>query len=298
MKSYLLKFACVTVLMIVGICFSPAFASYASSPRLRVDHRFVEVSVEVSRPIITDEYLFVPLRAVMEAVGFNVEWQPTPAGTAKLTNHDTKVLIVSGSDTMLVNGKIIPLAAPTRVVNGRMMIISCAFYDAFTMLVRRYGFFEIYTGNVPALWSSPRIWPVNSTNWPEHLPQHVPGSIILHPEHAFEGMLELPGAMQFRAVFYGIPQEISRLVSVDAGIEWSENKEFDYWQTMRLMSFVEYFNISREDFDAAMDRLQEVHERFDAQGIRDINDEWSELPNADIIFTFDNDIARYFFRRE
>jgi len=67
---------------------------------------------------------------------------------------------------------------------------------------------------------------------------------------------------------------------------------------MTVMSFVEHFNISREEFDAVFNSLREVREDQAARGIIDINHERFEIPNADIVFTFDNDIARYFFRRE
>ena len=55
-------------------------------------------------------------------------------------------------------------------------------------------------------------------------------------------------------------------------------------------------NISREDFDGAVQRMQELNDDHIARGFS--LDEEREIPNGDIIFTFDMDIIRYFYRRE
>ena len=149
------------------------------------------------------------------------------------------------------------------------------------------------------MWSHPSTWPVNSTNWPEHLPQHTPGSIILYPEHLHSSDVDIATPMQFRIAFYTISADIMRLVEdVDEMWEWLDNMGHDGYQTMTLMRFVEHFNISREEFDTVVDRMREGLEDMAARGRININSELFELPNADIIFTFDNDIVRYFYRRE
>lgn len=66
---------------------------------------------------------------------------------------------------------------------------------------------------------------------------------------------------------------------------------------MPLMRFVQVHNISREEFDSALNILIEAHEWFDTLGFIDLSIEDYELPNADIIFTFDNEIIRYYYRR-
>lgn len=61
-----------------------------------------------------------------------------------------------------------------------------------------------------------------------------------------------------------------------------------------LASFVEYFNINRVDFDEV---IEEMRVSAITYGL-DLTDEFYELPNADIIFTFNHDIIRYFYRRQ
>lgn len=64
---------------------------------------------------------------------------------------------------------------------------------------------------------------------------------------------------------------------------------------MYTVSFVKYFNIPREVFDKACDefieRIGYLHER-DGD---DISTESYELPNADIIYTFDNEITNNYY---
>jgi len=138
MKNYMLKFACAIALTIIAsICLFPMLAVQARI-QIRVDSRNVQTAFEVCTPVWQDGLMFVPLRAVMEAVDFDVVWQPE-TNTAILTNDDTEIRIAVGSRTMTVNGSTIPLAAPAEIANGRILIPACAVYDAVTMLVWRFG---------------------------------------------------------------------------------------------------------------------------------------------------------------
>ena len=133
--------------------------------------------------------------------------------------------------------------------------------------------------------------PVSSDNWPENLPRHEPGSIILHEEHEFEGLIDTTNPMQFRMIFYTVSAEFVDLVgNRDITGPWFDNVGEDYLYEMTLANFVEYFNIPKEDFIRVVEQKQSVMILGDS--------EWDELPNADIIYTFDMDIIRYFYRRE
>ena len=144
--------------------------------------------------------------------------------------------------------------------------------------------------------------PVSSANWPLHLPRHVPGSILLDdPAGPATGL-----PRTHRHAFYMMYGEFDDLVEDEEMSEWFF--EFmDYFRTKRdageplpshFMHFVQHFDISREAFDEAVELQRERFlyeiERWD----RDANSEVFELPNADIIFTFNEDIIRYFYRRE
>ena len=63
------------------------------------------------------------------------------------------------------------------------------------------------------------------------------------------------------------------------------------------MRFVQHFEISRADFDLAIEETWRIQTPLFEQGIFQMT-ESHEPPNADIIFTFDNDIIRHFYRRE
>jgi len=63
---------------------------------------------------------------------------------------------------------------------------------------------------------------------------------------------------------------------------------------MMLMTFIQRFNIPRSDVEAVFNRHKEI---FTRMGVYREN-EFYELPSLDIIFTFDHDIVRYYFRRE
>jgi len=136
--------------------------------------------------------------------------------------------------------------------------------------------------------SSPSIFP-----WPEHLPRYVPGSVRLWD--GIEGDIGMPFTAQHRYVYYKVPGAILDLVDDWEAInEWGSAQSTDvYPSEMLLMRFVQYFNISKEDFVAAIDAMRDS---FITAGF-DVYDELFEIPNADIIFTFDNDIISHFYRR-
>jgi len=129
--------------------------------------------------------------------------------------------------------------------------------------------------------------------WPDHLPQHVPGSIRLHSD--IEGWLGMPYPAQHRYIFYSIPGIILGLIDDQNALNEFLNAltEATHLYEMPLMLLVQHFNIPKEDF---VEAIEESRARRIELGF-DLYDELHELPNADIIFTFDNDIIRYFYRR-
>ena len=141
--------------------------------------------------------------------------------------------------------------------------------------------------------------PISSDNWPEHLPRHIPGSVTLQP---VEDLIIGTSNPLHRRVYYIIDGRMAALVDPDDFRRWSrevweiESDEFGY--LMALMHFVEYFNISREDFEATLEEMREDNEWREQELGRDLSLETYELPNADIIFTFNPEIISYFYRRE
>ena len=125
------------------------------------------------------------------------------------------------------------------------------------------------------------------------MPVH-PDSISLRPDDYFS---DLASIVQHRFIYYFLPGQISDLVQdQDAVEEWIyENMStMEVFREMPLMQFVQYFNISKEEFLVVVENTRENYIRL---GISFDDDEW-ELPCPDIIYTFDNDIISAFYRRE
>jgi hypothetical protein len=194
-----------------------------------------------------------------------------------------------------------PLDVPARYMNGTAMYPLRAIAEGFGFIVdwdcdaRRI---DISSLSRLMPWQHPVVRP---DYWPDHLPYHHPGDIHIAPENQFTSLVS-PNAfpLQFRLVWYGIHVEFLELVSDEdrlIGDSW-DYPPVRYGYVLPLMRFVQVHNISREDFDTVLNMMIEGHASIAARGIIDINCEWHELPNADIIFTFDNDLIRWFYRRE
>ena len=63
---------------------------------------------------------------------------------------------------------------------------------------------------------------------------------------------------------------------------------------MQMANYLKYNNIKKENFIAA---VQQMYEMYLDSGC-DITEEEYELPNADIIYTFDNEVINAYYRRE
>ena len=270
----------------IKLTLSPLVAQ-AQSPQVQIDGEIVQISAGDQQPVIVDGRVLVPIRVVMEALGFEVEWEPAPQNQANLVKNGFDISVTIGGEAMNVNGRYILLDVPAQLINARTMLPLRAISEATGMEVRwdRENFIvNILTSD------DLRPEPITDANWPEHLPRHIPGTITLHPQYA---IIDMP--MQSRFAFYNLPGAILLLVSNEEANHWSRNiRSNESIETSIVMSFVQYFNISREDFEDAIERSRELHISL---GL-DITDEQFELPNADIIYTFDNDIIRYFYRRE
>lgn len=129
------------------------------------------------------------------------------------------------------------------------------------------------------------------------LPEYEPGSIILQPQDSDD----YPFERKYRITYYRLWSEFEEALSEeekqDVGPWFEElSASVNYGETaeeMILVSFIKRYSITREEFDAAV-------EQFIANN-KDYNDfrqeEW-EIPNGDIIYTFDNEIINNYYRYE
>jgi len=110
----------------------------ADNPRIRIDGEFVYISADDQQPIIVDGRTLVPLRAVMESLGFNVEWHQA-SSNARLIRADDVVSITIDQNVMFVNGRSVPLDVPARIMNNRTLVPVRAISEATGMTVEWDG---------------------------------------------------------------------------------------------------------------------------------------------------------------
>ena len=117
MKKNLKKALC--VLMSTGMLFSGVTVAYGEESNISLQINGSEISAEVP-PTIIDGRTMVPVRAIFEAVGANIDFDAeTKTITAK--KGDTTVNMTVGTKVATVNSKEVQLDAPVVIVNGRTL---------------------------------------------------------------------------------------------------------------------------------------------------------------------------------
>lgn len=97
-----------------------------------------------------------------------------------------------------------------------------------------------------------------------------------------------------RYIYYnisGVYAELADENGLDFMNELSPNKEHE---EMALVMFIKRNNIKKEDFEKAIEKDRELRIKLG----QDMTTEEYELPNADIIYTFNNKLINYYYRRQ
>jgi len=120
--------------------------------------------------------------------------------------------------------------------------------------------------------------------------EYLPGSVDLLDKNYYESIENRP----YRLIYYRIPGVIGDLVPEDKHTAWAQQ---NFWgktefTEMPLVAFVKHFDISREAFETAIAELA-IHNAMNGN-----NDEEFEVPNADVIYSFDNEIINRYYRYE
>ncbi|MCL2707467.1 MAG: hypothetical protein FWE97_04845 [Dehalococcoidia bacterium] len=113
---------------------------------------------------------------------------------------------------------------------------------------------------------------------------------------------------KYRAIYNVIHGEVSDLFDHARSNEFEDlltskhmvNGIYVESDEMDTVTAVKFFNISREDFEEAIRREWDWKVQYALErGIEiELDDEGCELPNPDIIYTFDNEIINAHYRRE
>ncbi|MDR2183214.1 MAG: hypothetical protein LBE55_03480 [Clostridiales bacterium] len=99
--------------------FAPA-ALHANEVNVTIDNVAVDFAGDTP-PVIVDGRTLVPVRAVFEHLGFDVDWDPN-AQTATLRSADHVVAITIGSAAFTTNDAPHALDVPAQIIGGRTML--------------------------------------------------------------------------------------------------------------------------------------------------------------------------------
>ena len=130
---------------------------------------------------------------------------------------------------------------------------------------------------------------------PQVFPEYVPGSIVLEDQTQDDYSF----VRKYRIAYYRIWGEYMDLLDDEQREDmntWLEQTSAatnygEFQEEMLLVSFVKRYNISREAFDTATALFAEHYEG-------DTNLEECEIPNGEIIYSFDNEIINNYYRYE
>ena len=108
---------------------------------------------------------------------------------------------------------------------------------------------------------------------------------------------------KYRSIYCDIPRPFSNLVDLYEFEEWYDiimKNNPNETEIMPMKLFIEEFNISREDFDRAnLEWTKIIIDGFDGIPMMDpqdfANQETDEVYNADIIYTFDDEIINNYY---
>ncbi len=106
---------------------------------------------------------------------------------------------------------------------------------------------------------------------------------------------------KYRTCFYSVPAPFVELVGTDTWYEWMNT--IDHTQNtekMVMVQFVQHFNISREQFDKAnLEFAKIIRDKMSGYPCMNPKDYGNQITdeifNADIIFTFDDEIIRDYY---
>lgn len=95
-------------------------------------------------PVIVDDRTLVPLRAIFEALGADVEWNGA-ARTVSARKDATEIRLTIGENVMYVNQSAASLDVPARLIDDRTMVPIRAISEAFRCTVNWNGDEKIIT---------------------------------------------------------------------------------------------------------------------------------------------------------
>lgn len=94
------------------------------------DRNNIEFDEYGQKPVIVNDRTMVPLRAIFETMGAEVEWDDATK-TVTATRDDVTISLAIGSDQLYVNGEAKTIDTPAMIINDRTMVPVRAIAESF-----------------------------------------------------------------------------------------------------------------------------------------------------------------------
>ena len=107
-----------------------------------------------------------------------------------------------------------------------------------------------------------------------------------------------PYERHYRHLYYAVDGFFINIVGQETFNKWAEevlekkHSPQEEPSEMMLKAMIEYFEVPREEFDKALQKLYDAR----THGHDDMTKEEYELPNGDIIYTFDDEIINEYYK--
>lgn len=150
--------------------------------------------------------------------------------------------------------------------------------------------------------TSPPTQPTDPTQETQPNLEYVPGSVIINLDSEVA-----PGTekRKHRAVYYWLWGEFMELIPPERSEEVygkfrsiPKDADGDYTQCIYLV-LIQALDLPKEEFEKAVEKKRQawIENGYIKEG-QTVVSEWYELPNADVLYTFDNDLINYYYRLE
>lgn len=106
-----------TILFLL-LCTCFLYSAAAASIRITLDDRLVSFD---QAPFIENDRVLVPVRGILESLGYTVHWQEHTQ-TVLALSEDVTISLRINSKTATVNGKSVSVDAPAKIKNGRTFV--------------------------------------------------------------------------------------------------------------------------------------------------------------------------------
>jgi len=172
MKNIKKLFVCgfiIGILSIISIYQADTVLAQASNIGLIVNGE--TVTNLPTPPVIRQDRMLVPARAVFEGLGANVDWNPATS-TVYIQYNEKDLTLVVGGNTLLVNSQTVEMPVAAQIINGRTMIplASVATSLGFEVLFIDYTVFVNTLEQIAAPEETPEIPIIPEESWP--LPEY------------------------------------------------------------------------------------------------------------------------------